>query len=192
MSGVQVNMRKIRYRVVLPFALGGLAAALMGWDIHNTHVIESMGMAWDIGAPIWPYQASFLILFAINFPAYVLVAPLFLLGHLQTYPSRITIMPVIALWWWWVGTRVDFGVLGRRGYRHPKLIAGILLAMAAGLLFVALHTSVSQFQFWREHGLEPRTNYFVLVTGRTIPIVSWCLVLSGGALVGARRLYSSL
>jgi len=87
----------IRCRVTLPIVFGGLAAALMAWDIHNTHVMESMGMAWDTGAPIWPYQSSFLILFAINFPAFVLAAPFFVLGQLQTYPMRIMMLPLIAL-----------------------------------------------------------------------------------------------
>jgi hypothetical protein len=73
-------MRIIRYRILLPIALGGLSAALMAWDIHNEKVLESTGMAWDTGAPLWPYQASSLILFALNLPAYVLATPLFLLG----------------------------------------------------------------------------------------------------------------
>ena len=28
----------------------------MFWDVHNVGVIGSMGMAWDMGAPIWPYR----------------------------------------------------------------------------------------------------------------------------------------
>jgi hypothetical protein len=184
-------MRNIRYRAALPIVFGGLAAVLIAWDIHNTHVIESMGMAWDTGAPIWPYRGSFLILFTVNFPAFVFAAPLFLLDQLQTYPRRIMILPLIALWWWWIGTRIDFGILGRRRYRHPKATAGILVALAAGLLSWAIYTGVTEFQFWKEYGLELRANYLVLLSGTTIPIVSWCLVLSGGALKGARRLYSN-
>ncbi len=186
-----MKMRNIRYRVILPIVFGGLAAALMVWDIRNTHVIESMGMAWDTGAPIWPYRASFLILFAVNFPALVLAAPLFLLGKLQTYPMRVMILPLITLWWWWVGTRIDFGILGRQRYRHPKVTAGILVAMAAGLLSWAIYTGVAELQFRQEYGLVLRANYLVLLTRTTIPIASWCLILSGGALIGAKRLYSN-
>jgi len=186
-----MKMRNIRYRVTLPIVFSGLPAALMVWDIHNTHVIESMGTAWDTGAPIWPYRASFLILFAVNFPAFALAAPLLMLGQLQTYPMRIMILPLIALWWWWVGTRLDFGVLGHRRYRHPKVTAGILVAMAAGLLSWAIYTGVSEFQFWKEYGLVFRANYLVLLTRASIPIGSWCLVLTGVALIGAKRLYSN-
>ncbi len=182
-------MRNIRYRRALPIVLGGFAAVLMAWDIHNTHVIESIGMAWDTGAPIWPYQASSVILFAVNFPAFVLAAPLFLLGQLQTYPTRTMILSLIALWWWWIGTRIDFGILGRRRYRRPSLTAGILVAMAASLLSLAVYAGISEFQFWKEYGL--RANYLVLLSGTTIPIVSWCLVLAGCSLMGARRFYSN-
>ena len=185
-----MSMRKICYRVALPIGFGGLTAALMCWDIHNMHVIESMGMAWDTGAPFWPYRTASFFLFAINFPAFALAAPLFLLGQLQTYPTRIMILPLIALWWWWVGTRIDFGILGRRRYRHPKVIGGILVAVAIGLLFWAIQTAVSEFQFRTKYDLEFRANYLFLVT-TTIPIVSWCLILSGVALMGARRLYSN-
>jgi hypothetical protein len=183
-------MRNIRYRVALPIVFSGLAVVLMAWDFHNTRVIESMGMAWDTGAPMWPYRASSAILFAVNFPAFVLAAPFFLLGQLQTYPTRTMILPLIAFWWWWIGTRVDFGILGRRRYQYPKATAGILVAMAAGLLSWALYTGVSEFQFWKEYGLGLRRNYLVLLSGTTIPIISWCLVLSRGAPKGARRLYS--
>ena len=183
-------MRNIRYRVALPIVFGGFAAVLMAWDIHNMHVIESMGMAWDTGAPIWPYRASFLILLTVSFPAFVLAAPLFLLDQLQTYPRRIMILPLIALCWWWIGTRIDFGILGRRRYRHPKATTGILIAMAAGLLSWALYTGIAEFQFWKEHSLELRADYLILLSGTTIPIVLLCLVLSGGALKGARQLYS--
>lgn len=183
-------MPNMRYRVALPIVFGGLAVVLMAWDIHNTQVIESMGIAWDTDAPIWPYRASFLILFTVNFPAFLLAAPFFLLDQLQAYPRRIMILPLIALWWW-IGTRIDFGILGRRRYRHPKATAGILVGMAAGLLSWALYTGVAEFQFWKEYGLALRANYLVLLSGTTIPIVSWCLVLAGCALMGARRLYSN-
>jgi hypothetical protein len=43
--------------------------------------------------------------------------------------------PSILGWWWWIGTRMDFGVLGRRHYRHAKLFAGLLTTASLGLLY---------------------------------------------------------
>ena len=69
--GVYRHMVVRRYRIFLPVTQGALGTALIIWNVHNTRVIESMGMAWDMGAPIWPYQASWLLLVGINAPAYV-------------------------------------------------------------------------------------------------------------------------
>ena len=51
-----------RLRIVLPSVMGILSLPLVLWDIHNERVIESIGMGWDTGAPIWPYQASDILL----------------------------------------------------------------------------------------------------------------------------------
>jgi hypothetical protein len=47
-----------RLRIILPLVMGIVSLPLVLWDIHNQRVIESMGMAWDMGAPLWPYQSS--------------------------------------------------------------------------------------------------------------------------------------
>jgi hypothetical protein len=54
---------------------GHCQPALVLWDIHNERAIESMGMAWDTGAPIWPYQTSDILLRLLNFPAYFISMP---------------------------------------------------------------------------------------------------------------------
>ncbi|MGA2484189.1 MAG: carboxypeptidase-like regulatory domain-containing protein [Candidatus Acidiferrales bacterium] len=181
-------MRSIRFRLVLPIAFGCLAVALMIWDFHNERVIESMGMAWDTGAPIWPYQASYLFLFAVNAPAYVLAEPLFFLHHLQTLPMRhLFLLPLILFWWWWIGTRIDFGVLGRRHYRHTKLIAGVLVAVALTLLYGGTRSILNELQWWREYGHGLPAVHSILLL-RTAGPVLWCVLLAGGALTAAARL----
>jgi hypothetical protein len=81
-----------RFRGWLPVVQGGIAAALMAWDLYNQSVISSMGMAWDTGAPIWPYQTSEILIVAINAPAYVLCRPLFILFHLETASMRYPLL----------------------------------------------------------------------------------------------------
>jgi hypothetical protein len=181
-------MRSIRFRLVLPVFFGGLTVALMAWDLHNQRVIESMGMSWDAGAPIWPYQASSLFLFAVNAPAYLLAAPFFFLDHLRTLPMRYPLMlPLILFWWWWIGTRIDFGILGRRRYRHPKLTAVVLVALAVALLYGATRGILDGLRWWKEYGGGFPAVYAILLI-RTSGQVPWCLALAAGALMAAVRL----
>ncbi len=48
---------RLPVKVVLPAARCVPTTLLTTRDIHNKAVIESMGMAWDACAPVWPYQA---------------------------------------------------------------------------------------------------------------------------------------
>src|SRR6185436_14065610 len=130
-------MRNIRYRVVLPICLGGLSTALMAWDIHYGAVSASMGI--DRGDSPSILTRIFL---AINLPAYGLAEPIHH-GQLWTYPALIMTMPVIVAWWW-VGTRIDFGILGGGRYRHTKLTAWILITLAVGLLLVAVQAGIAE------------------------------------------------
>jgi len=56
--------------------MGVLSLPLIFWDVHNARLIEAMGMAWDMGAPIWPYQASDILLRLLNGPAYSITMPI--------------------------------------------------------------------------------------------------------------------
>ena len=74
----------IRFRLVLPAVLGFLATVLMVWDYENNRMVELMGMGWDMGAPFWPYQAIYLLLFTVNAPAFVLSMPILKLLNLHS------------------------------------------------------------------------------------------------------------
>lgn len=174
--------------MVLPIVLGFLAVALMVWDYQNERMVESMGMAWDTGPPVWPYRAVPLFLFSVNAPVYILAAPFFSLLRLETVPARSPVLlPLIVLWWWWIGTRIDFGVLGRRRYRHAKITARALLGVAVALLYVGIRVVFNEMHWWREYfqGFPPLRT--ILLRG-TLPEVLWCLLLAGGALAAAIRL----
>jgi len=100
----------IRFRLVLPLVFGFLAAVLMTWDYENNRMVGLMGMGWDMGPPFWPYQAIYLLLFTINAPAFVLSMPILKLLNLQTLSLQYGVwLPAIVGWWWWIGTRMDFG-----------------------------------------------------------------------------------
>ena len=113
--------------MVQPLVFGFLAAVLMTWDYENNRIVGLMGMSWDMGPPFWPYQAIYLLFFTINAPAFVLSMPILKLLNLQTLSLQYGVwFPAIVGWWWWIGTRIDFGILGRGRFRYGKLIAGVL------------------------------------------------------------------
>lgn len=143
----------MRFRVVLPVSLGIVSVAFIIWDLYNLRVIGTMGMAWDTGAPVWPYQASLLLQQAINAPAFVLAAPFFFLPHLQTMEVRYPVLlPVILLWWWWLGTRIDFGILGRQRFRRPRLSAFLLAGIASALLYTGTRIIIDAAHRWLIYG----------------------------------------
>lgn len=178
----------IRFRLVLPLVFGFLAAVLMSWDYETNRMVALMGMGWDMGPPFWPYQAIYLLLFTINAPAFVISMPILNLLNLQTLSLQYGVwFPAIVGWWWWLGTRIDFGILGRRSFRHPKLFAGVLTTVTLVLLYVAARASLAELHWWMEYGRNS-SPFRVPTLLRTIGPVLWCLLLAGGCLITAMRL----
>jgi hypothetical protein len=179
----------LRFRVVLPIVLSFLAAMLMLWDFENNRMVGLMGMGWDLGPPFWPYQAIHLFLFTINAPAFVLSIPVLKLLNLQTLSLQYGVWPpAIAGWWWSVGSRIDFGIIGRRCYRNPKVFAGALAIAGLGLIYVAVRVSLDQFHWWMEYAHDS-SPFRVPTLLRTIGPVLWCLLLAGGCVAAAIRLF---
>ena len=182
-------MQNIRFRVVLPIVCGFIAVVLMAWDYENQRTVQSMGMGWDMGPPFWPYQAIYDLLFAINAPAFVISIPILSLINFRNDFLRYGVLFLaIVCWWWWIGTRIDFGVLGGRRYRYAKWFAGVLAAVSVGLVYVAVHETLNEFHWWMEYGRGP-SPYRLPTLFRTVGPVLWCLVLASGCLIGAKHLF---
>jgi hypothetical protein len=175
---------RLRFRVLLPVSFGFLAIVLMIWDVHNQGVIESMGMGWDTGAPVWPYQAPSLLLRAINAPAFAVAQPFFLLPHLQMERARYpVVLPLILLWWWWLGTRIDYGILGRRRYGRPRLFAIFLAVVGVALLYAGGGIIADEFHWWSNYRpVHP------LMPTRSAGLALWSFALACGCMLAARRL----
>jgi hypothetical protein len=183
-----MSRARIRFRLVLPIVFGFLALVLMAWDYENNRMIGLMGMGWDTGPPFWPYQAIYLLLFSINAPAFILSIPILKLLRLQTLSLQYGVWyPAIVICWWWAGTRIDFGILGRRHFRHEKPVACVLIMAAVFFLYIAAHVTLGEIRWWTEYGRDPSAARVATVL-RTVGPVSWCLIFACGCALAAVRL----
>jgi hypothetical protein len=170
-------MRPLRFRFLLPLIFGCLATALIAWEFHNERVIEAVGMGWDTGPPIWPYQSSWLLLQAINAPAYVLDLPFFaLLGVRSNQPRLLLEWPTIVLWWWFIGWRIDVGLLPCRNVRLRGLWVTVFVIASMTFWACTIYLILEQVRFWSEYG-ELGWRGPILFLIRHVGILCWCILL---------------
>ena len=180
-------MRKIPLRIALPIAMGLLSAMLMVWDIHNLKIIRSMGMAWDTGAPLWPYQTPDTVLFALNFPAFLVSAVgtyYFDFGIISPM-NHAAFFSVIIAWWWLVGLYLDKHSVNMPVHK-AQIQAFILYCLAIGLVLLAATQSRSAVRWWWTYS---RTLLSVtdLILLRLLTPCLWCFALGLVCFRAARR-----
>ena len=110
-------MRRISYRALLPLTFGLLSAALILWNWRA----QPGCWGYDTGRPFWTCEAPESLLLWINLPA--TAAYRLTLGWLRvsTLAGDLAKLPFVLSWWWFVGTRVDFGVLGTGRYKRRRV-----------------------------------------------------------------------
>ena len=169
-----------RLRIVLPSVIGVPSLPLILWDIHNARAIESMGMAWDVGAPIWPYQASDILLRALNAPAYSIAMPLATLCRVPAPMHLLLIAPAIVMSWWLLGLILDGGLT--RWSRYPMCVLVITL-----LLWTASDTP-SIFRDPLDY--RPFDTSTALLVLRSVTPAAWFIALASLVCVKAKRVKS--
>jgi hypothetical protein len=175
-----------RFRITLPSAMGVASLPLMLWDIHNERVIVSMGMAWDTGAPIWPYQTSDILLRLLNGPAYFIAMPIANVLRLVAPRHYLLVIPAILIWWWFVGLRLDNGlVTTKTRWRWP--VFSFLVVLAVLLLWAATSISAESFRWWFRYAeVFNRLNALLMMT-RFLTPAAWCAFLTLLVLAAAKR-----
>jgi hypothetical protein len=176
---------KRSFKLLLPIAMGAVSAILMIWDIHNQHVIISMGMAWDTGTPLWPYQTPDTLLSALNFPAYLIATPVSHLLGLLVPRHYLALYPAILFWWWLVGRFFDRR-LANASARKSRRWALVLCVLAIVLTYLGLSGCVDAFRWWRTYSREV-LGWSDLITLRLIAPSMWCFALSFAALMSAKK-----
>ena len=181
-------MRRLPRRVLLPIVFGVLALVLFVWEYENDRVVESMGMAWDTGPPMWPYVAVPLVSYAINAPAYIVCWPILkLLSPGALWVQYVVWFPAIVMLWWWVGTRMDFGLLGRRRYSSTRLLTAVLVVGALALLALSVRLALGEYRLFQNYW-PPNPPIYALLLLRAIGPIAWCLCLAAVFVRSAIRL----
>ena len=169
--------------------MGGISLPLVIWDIHNGRVIESMGMAWDTGAPVWPYQASDILLRCLNGPAYFIAQPLANVSRLGGPSHFVIVFPAILSWWWFLGSRLDYGWPAvKTRWRWPFF--ALLAASAALLSWAVIVVASDTLQWWLKYGSFFKTLQRSLLIVRFLSPAGWCAVLAFLLVVCAKRVVS--
>jgi hypothetical protein len=166
-----------KWRFLLPATQGCIAAALLLWQIHNSRIIASMGMAWDTGAPIWPFQTPEILLVILNAPAYLLAAPVSASFGLQTSVERAPVMlPAIVLLWFYVGRSIDFGLIPRRWLNRKRLLLSVLIPIALSCILVGIHLTVEGAKWWSRYGRASLSS--LLMLARLVGPLPWCALVA--------------
>ncbi len=178
---------KVPLKVFLPVLMGLVSALLMVWDLYNQRVIVSMGMAWDTGAPLWPYQTPDTLLFALNTPAFLISnasSNYFTIGLIG--PLRYaTFFPAILAWWWLVGMYFDKRSNDESIRKMPGW-ALLLCLLAVGLIFLGIDESRWAFRWWWTYSRNILSVSDLIMLRLIAPSI-WCFVLSFVALIAAGR-----
>ena len=157
--------------------MGIASLPMMLWDIHNERVIVSMGMAWDTGAPTWPYQASDICLRLLNGPAYFLTMPIANILRLAAPSHHFVVFPAILLWWWFLGLRFDKGLVTTKSrWRWP--VFSVLVVLGVVLLWGAMSISADSFRWWFKYAEGFGGLNALLMMTRFLTPAAWCVFIA--------------
>jgi hypothetical protein len=165
-----------------------VSVALMAWDWHESFE----RIFFDTGAPLWPYEMPHVLLAILDAPALALSGPLLSVDEWWRIPVIYLVqLPFIAAWWWFLGTRLDFGLIGTPPLRRPRLLASFLIPITS-LLSLFIGSEVRDYIFYwhymKGHGWIPGWPMrFMQDTGAIV----WSVVLSVLCLRAAKRLVST-
>ncbi len=182
--GVQDCMRT-RLRIILPSVMAAIGLPLVIWAFYNEHIIASMGMGWDTGAPIWPYQTPQFRLYFLNYPAHYIAQPMANHLGLVSPEDYSLLFPTTLLWWWFLGLQLDLGLVRPKYQRHWLLFA-ILAALAGLFLWAAMIAGADAFRWWFQYGEGFWTSAAILMMLNLAPAV-WGSALGLGITIAAKR-----
>jgi len=136
-----------RLKVNLPLSAALITVPFIIWAVSNEHIIKSMGMAWDTGAPIWPYETPQILLFALHFPAFIVAQPVANYLGLIAPDHYWVVVPAAMLWWWFLAWQVDV-----RQIERPLFSSIAIFALILAWTVINTGTTISRWPFSSAEG----------------------------------------
>ncbi len=133
----------------------------------------------DAVRPFWRCLAPDFAIELLNAPPVVLSRPL-----TNSWPTRpvyfayVVELPLVFLWWWFVGTRLDFGPLGVGQYKHRRAWLSFFVASTALLVALFGWSLWDDICFYQHYSYLHENPYLASITNlRLLPYRMWHLVL---------------
>jgi hypothetical protein len=146
-----------------------------------------MGMAWDTGAPVWPYETPWIVFAIVNAPAALAGMAFSNLAGIQAFGERLPVYLTAAiLLWFSVGTSIDRGVY-RRQVRAKSWLFAVVAGAGLACLCLGLVSISSGVHWWSSYGAWSTSS--MLIFARLVAIMPWCALI---LVVSIRIVYSSL
>jgi len=180
-------VRKIPYRVSLPIVFGLIALALIASAIYEGR--HCMGYDGG-GRPFWPCDAPRYFLAVINLPPIALIQiPLNHSATVPLYLDYVVEFPLILLLWWFIGTRIDFGLLGIGKYENRRSWTAIMITATTILVGLIVWSIWSDIAFHLRYPIQAGSRYSnLLVELRSVPVVLWFSALAYAFVSAAFRI----
>lgn len=180
-------MRKIPYRTSLPLIAGLVALALMFWGIR----VDQQCIGYDAGRPFWPCETPDSLLELIAAPAIAVGQGLSnIWATAPGYFNYAIQFPCILLLWWFLGSRIDLGLLGTGEYRKRRLYATLMAVSSAMLIGLLCWSLWEEIKFHQKFSSAANWGYFRIVADlRSLPAYLWLAALAVGFGVAAFRVF---
>jgi hypothetical protein len=153
----------------------------MCWERYNAKIIMSVGMGWDTGAPMWPYQTPEIFVATLNAPAFVIAAPVWIAFNLQTMEQRQpAILLATVVLWFLVGRSVDEREF-RRQYNRSTWVRALLIGVAVIAAAIGTFLIKDGARWWPTYDQIQLSSLLILM--RKLAAVPWCMAI---AILGTR------
>ena len=171
----------------MPIAFGLASVALIAWAVRPTRWTCDV---FDEARLNWRCEGADFLLRLINAPPIIVIQPLANLWRTApSYLEYLLVFPFILFWWWFVGTRLDFGVLGVGRYRRRRAWLSFLVASFVIFLAVFVGSLWDDIRFFRSHPYLDVNPYLASATHlRLLPLRLWLIVLMFAFCIAALRL----
>jgi hypothetical protein len=147
----------------------------MAWGLYA----EWRCVGYDAGKPFWPCETPDFFLNLLSAPPVILAQHLAnFWGTAPSYFPYALELPLIFGWWWFVGTRLDFGLLGVGAYRRRLTWLGVFIALFVLLLVLFGWGQWEDIRFYQSYP-DLYANPYLASLGnlRSLPPRLWLLVL---------------